>query len=305
MPTFSRIIAVTLLLTGGVTACSMAGFGYDIAPRLAVRYADDYLQLSNRQEARALQLFEARKELHQRDELPRYAIFMVDVERRLEADPAPADIDYALEQVSEFWSLAIERTVPAITSILLDLDEDQVDALGRKLADSEERYRKRIEEHDPEKELEERTEDIEEWTGKLDEEQLALVSERLATLNDTRVAWLEWRIERNSRLMTLLRERTDAAALEEFLLKSWVSRENIDPALVEATDENRQRYIALLLELNEMITPEQRERVEEKLADYREIVWELLEDEQRLALEEQIEQGTLLDNDAVDTMGTQ
>jgi hypothetical protein len=305
MPKFFRIISVVSLLVAGVTACSMAGFGYDIAPRLAVRYVDDYLQLSNRQEARALQLFEARKEIHQRDELPQYAIFMVDVERRLEQGPTSEDIDHVLERVSKFWSFAIERTVPAITTILLDLDEDQVDALGKKLADSEERYRERIEEHDPEKELEERIEGIEEWTGELNEAQRQLVQQRLATLNDTRVAWLKWRIERNSRLMTLLREQADTQALEEFLLKSWVSREYVDPELVEATEENRKRYVDLLLELNTMITPEQRERVERRLAEYREIVWDLLEDEQRLALEEQLEQGTLLDGDTFDTMGTQ
>lgn len=305
MPNKFRIVAIILLLTAGVTACSMAGFGYDIAPRLAVRYADDYLQLSNRQEARALQLFEARKELHQRDELPQYALFMADIEQRFEQGPTADDIDHALERVSDFWSLAIERTVPAITTILLDLDEDQLDAFENRLADSEERYRERIEEHDPAKELEERIEDIEEWTGELDEEQRALVQERLATLNDTRVAWLEWRIERNSRLMALLREQADTEALEEFLLKSWVSRDYVDPELVEATEENRKRYVDLLLELDTMITPAQRNRVADRLAEYREIVWDLLQEEQRLALEERLEQKALSDHDESGTAGTQ
>lgn len=310
IPQRSRIRAIIaamalMALAGGLAACSLAGFGYDMAPRIAVRYADDYLALSNRQEARALELFRERKALHQRDELPQYAIFMADLERRLQRGVTREDFNHTFERVNELWDLAVERTVPAIATILADLDEDQLAALEESLADSEERYRERIREHDPEKRREERFEDIEEWTGDLTAEQRAFIDERFAQLNDTRVDWLEWRIERNQRLIDLLKTRPGKAEIEAFMISSWARRNDIDPALEKATEENRAIYRGMLVDLADRLTEAQMESVADKLAEYREIVWELLPEEQRLALQERRASGTLFDEPLQETAGTQ
>lgn len=298
-----RAVAVLCLALAGLTACSLAGFGYDIAPRLAVRYADDYLQLNTRQEARALELFRARKEVHQAEELPQYAVFISDVEERFERGLQEQDFDYAFSRANELWSIAVHRTVPAIAKILADLDDDQLGALEDKLADSEERYRERIEEHDPEERLDEAIEDIEEWTGDLDDEQREFVRERLGKLNDTRVAWLQWRIERNARLIELLKKHPGVDAIEEFMRTSWANREGIDPELRKASDENRKIYRNLLVELDASLKPDQRDKVAEKLADYREIVWDLLPEEERMALEKQRENES--PSTGSESMGTQ
>lgn len=307
-----RKLAMIGLLVAGITACSLAGFGYDIAPRLAVRYADDYLALSSRQEARALELFRERKALHQEDELPQYAILLVDIERRIDRGVTKDDFNYTFNRVNELWDLAVKRTVPAIATILSDLDEDQLGALEESLADSEERYRERIKEHDPEERREDRFEDIEEWTGELDDEQRAFIDARLDTLHDTRIEWLEWRIERNTRFMALLNTQPGRDAIEDFMINTWAERDSIDPELRRKSNENRVIYRQLLVDLADQLREEQKENVAEKVAEYREIVWDLLDDEERLALEQRIEQGTLLEGSAEvppetasEVMGTQ
>ena len=302
-----RLIAALsiLAMVGGLAACSLAGFGYDIAPRLAVRYADDYLHLNTRQEAKALELFRERKTIHQQDELPQYAVFMMDLERRLQRGLTHDDFNHAFERVNQLWDVAVERTVPAIATILADLDDDQLEALEESLADSEERYRERIRDHDPEERREERFEDIEEWTGDLSEEQRAFVEERFAQLNDTRVAWLEWRIQRNQRLVDLLKKKPGREEIEAFMISSWARRDDIDPELEKATEENRAIYRRLLVDLAARLNPDQEEAVAEKLAEYREIVWDLLPEDERLALQERRENGTLFDSAPEEVAGTQ
>lgn len=286
----ARIILL-MLLFGGVAACSLADFGYDMAPRIAVRYMDDYLQLDTRQEAMALDLFRARKQLHEKEELPQYAMLMAEIERRYAGELEVEDFNTVFDRINELWDIAVIRTVPAIAVILDDLDDDQLAALDESLADSEERYRERIEEHDRDERIEDRIEDIEEWTGDLDDEQKEFLRGRLAQMHDTRVAWLEWRIARNERLMELLLQRPGEQAIEDFLVSSWAGAENIPAELEQATEENRIAYRQLLLELDGRLSAEQHGEVTEKLAEYRETIWDLLSEEQRLALQERLAAG--------------
>lgn len=269
-----------LLLIALLGGCSAVELGYAIAPRLAVRFIDDYFYLGNAQEARALELFEARKKKHQHEELPLYFAYANRLEERFKAGLTHESLDTSLEEGEQLLRQGVSKTLPAISEIIADLDEDQVEYFLGRLNEKEDEYRQRIREGESEeKRNENEFEDLEEWTGKLRKEQRKLVRKHLAGMHDNRAAWLQWRVERNGMLATLLKRDPGAAEIEEFLRDSWVQRNGISAELEERSAENREKYIEMMLELENSLDESQRQNVLTRINESRELILALMPDD--------------------------
>lgn len=275
-PSFFRWL-IPLLLILGLGGCSAVELAYAMAPRLAVKFADEYFYLSKRQEAQALQLFEARKQLHQTEELPLYYDFANRLEQRFEAGLDAESLDATLKEGEQLLRLGLRNTLPAISTLMAGLEENQVEYFLGKLNEKEDEYRQRIAEGESEEKREENEfEDLEEWTGKLRDEQKQLVRQYLEKMHDNREYWLQWRMERNRMLGELLKTQPDAGQIEAFLQSSWVGRADIPTELAARSAHNRKLYISMMLELEESLDDSQRRKVRERITESRELVLALM-----------------------------
>lgn len=288
MPDFiSRISSFRVLLLlplAVLAACSMANFAYDLAPRIAVRYVDDYLQLSNRQEARALELFRERHALHARDELPRYHAFLTETQRALQDGLTRTEVDTIFDGVRSLAELGIRRTLPAAAEILAGLDSAQLGALEDRLEDSAAEYREELDDDHAGRRLGETLEDVEEWIGSISDAQREMLTRELRAMQETSPMWLAWRIEQNSRLIALLRDEPSQDAIEAFLAGYWLRQEGLPPELAAGRDANRVRYRNMIVALDASLSDEQRAHALEKLAEYQATVMDMMPDEVRSAV---------------------
>lgn len=286
MPDFiSRISRPLLLLSLAVlAACSMANFAYDLAPRIAVRYVDDYLQLSNRQEADALSMFRERHALHARDELPRYHDFILETRTALEDGLTHDDVDAIFDDVKALAELGVLRTIPAAAKILDDLGSVQLDALEEKLHEDAAEYREELDDDHKGRRLGETLEDIEEWIGVITDEQRDLLTRELRTMQETSPMWLRWRIEQNEKLIALLRSSPSLDAIEAFLAGYWLRQDGLPPELTASRDTNRARYRDMIVALDASLSDEQRAHALERLAEYRQTVIDMMPDEVRAGM---------------------
>lgn len=282
----SRILPVVLLALI-LSACSLADFAYDYAPRIATRYVDDYLQLTNRQAEHALDLFRERHALHARDELPRYYCFLLETEVAAADGLEVREVDAVFDQVQELLLLGIDRTIPAAAEILARLDKHQLDAFQERLHEDVEEDRERLREDHVARRRKEALEDVEKWVGNLEESQRKMILSQLDSMQETRPVWLNWRISRNQQLIELLREQPQQEAVEAFLKDYWIRRSNMPEELVSGMNANRERYRDMVVALDASLSAEQRTHAREKLVEYREMVLEMMPDEVRVAVLEQ------------------
>lgn len=278
-PRGALAFALVLVAAG----CSMADFAYDLAPRIALRYVDDYLQLSNRQAEHALQLFRERHALHARDELPRYYAFLVGTRAAASDGITLAEVDSILGGVQALAELGVARTIPAAASILAGLDGDQLDALDERLAESAAEYREELDDDHKGRRIGETLEDVEKWLGSITEPQRELLTRELRAMTETAPQWLAWRIERNAGLVKLLREQGGQDRIEAFLAGYWLRREGLPEGLQAATDANRARYSAMIVALDATLSTAQRQHALERLTEYTEMVVDMMPEEIRVS----------------------
>lgn len=269
-----------------LTACSMAGFAYDLLPRLAVRQADTYLQLSKRQEARALELFRERHALHARDELPRYYALLRKAERAAADGITREEIDEVLDEVEFLYKLAIERTLPAVAEILAGLDDAQLDLLEKRLRADAEKDRKRLAENHRARRIEKTIEEIEEWTGDLSDPQQEMIIAALEEMHETRPMWLEWRIENSHRFIDFMRGRPEPVEIEKRLAEYWLDRPHMPQELYVKLQDNANRYREMLIALDGNVSEAQRSHALEKLSSFAEVVLDIMPKETRAAVVE-------------------
>ena len=262
----------------------MADFAYDLAPRIAVRYVDDYLQLSNRQEVRALELFRERHALHARDELPRYYAFLQQTRASVQEGLTREEVDSVFDGVEALAELGVRRTLPAVAEILVDLDAAQRDALARRLQESAAEYREELDDDHRGRRLGETLEDIEEWIGTITDAQREMLTRELLAMQETAPLWLEWRIVKNEGLVALLREAPPPDAVASYLAGYWLRQDGLPPELAAGRDANRERYRELVVALDASLTAEQRRHALQRLDEYREMVLDMMPDDVRDAV---------------------
>lgn len=280
---FAALLALAL-----ATSCSVADFAYDLAPRIALRYVDDYLQLDNRQEEQALSLFRERHALHARDELPRYYRFLGETRHAIGDGITADEVDTLFDGVNALAELGITRTIPAVARILAGLDADQLDALEERLQESASEYREKLDDDHRGRRLGETLKDIEEWIGEISEAQRTMLTRELQAMNETAPQWLEWRMQRNERLIALLRDKPAQPVIEAFLAGYWLRREGVPPALETATAENRARYRNMIVALDGSLSVAQREHALARLAEYSEMVVDMMPDDVSAAVLEDV-----------------
>ena len=263
--TVRLVVLASLLLAGG---CSVVQFTYNRADWLALRKLDAYLDLEDTQYDSAARRFEARLEAHRRYELPEYVRLLHSLRRDVENGLDHDEVRTWLERLHTVLASGIERTIPTVVPSMVGLSDEQMAHFARHIDRRDAQYRKKYLGGDRGQRTAARvqrvTKRIEHWTGPLAPAQRELVAGHVEGWPDTANDWLDYRRDRQRRLLELIEAGTDPEMLAQFLHDWWVRLDG----LAEATDRLLADIGEMVVAVDATLSAAQRDRVLSRLDRY-------------------------------------
>jgi len=242
------------------------------APMLAWM-VDDYVDMSGSQKDWVKERFERTLAWHRTTELPEYRRLLETVAEKAEEPFRAEDVQQVYRELRAYYNRTAEHLLPHVADFLLQLDAEQVAQLEKKMADDNRRMARESGRGTPEERLRRRTErlfvHLEEFTGRLEPSQRALVAEHLRQNVDLTPERMADRRARQAELMALVRARPERermiAGLRRLIIDtdSWRSA-----AYREKLRERERQTIGMLVALSQTLSRDQREHLQRRLRGY-------------------------------------
>jgi len=265
------IVCMALALAAG---CSAMRIGYNQADVILAWRADDYFDFDPQQKQEFGKRLARLLDWHRRDQLPEYAAFLTEIRQRAQRRPTRDDAAWIVEGVKARFRSIVNRGVNDAADTLALLKPGNIRALEHKFEKDNKKF---VHEYRLDGNMEQRKharlertlKQIKNWTGNLTHEQ----EERIAALNNAIPSIdhlrLQDRQRRQREFLAILRLRDNKP---EFLplLHNWLlhwERGRVPDYVTQFEDVFNKR-VALFLEVERMLTPQQREHVLRKLQDY-------------------------------------
>jgi hypothetical protein len=258
-----------LLVAALLSACSAVRLVYDNADIYVHWRAAHYLDPDEAQAEELDERIAAFMAWHRTHSLPKYAQIADEARRRMERRLQPDDLvwgyDSVVGQVREDVRAAAESMAP-----LLDrLTPRQITHFERRLAEDNRRFARENLRGGERERRKRRTarnvERLEDWLGRLSRaqvERVAQYSERAPLLDEMRDRDHK-RLQ--AQLLAILRAKEAKQRLPDFVANFDRGRE---PAYAGAVEAARKEYGAMILDIDRMLTREQRARAAHDLARY-------------------------------------
>jgi Family of unknown function (DUF6279) len=271
----SRLLALGLFALF-FAACSTIKLGYNNADTLLLHSLDRYVSLTDEQEQMVRRRLESLMAWHRATQLADYAAFVHHARTRLDGSVTPADILEFNESLTARLASVGERAAPDAAALALMLTPSQIDQVERKLVDENIKARRQSTQEVRQaidsraKKYAERSEF---WLGKLNAQQVQLVSAALASRPVDSLYWIEARERRTKDLVAMLR-RIEAERPSEAVAASWFRayfRELARPSNAEQrarAEAFRRDNAQLIAQLVNSASPEQRSHLDRKLSGF-------------------------------------
>ncbi len=242
---------------------------YESADAFARWKANSYLHLAGADSDELDERIDAFHEWHRAVALPRYARIAEEAAGRVGDGLSQADLVWGYDSLVAHGGESLRAAAERIAPLLDRVGPEQLRHIERGFAEDNRRFAKdylRGNEEERRKRRVRRTaERLEDWVGRLSEAQLARVqqyAERVPAIDEMRDA------DRRRLLagfLEIVRERMARERLPGFAAGWQAGR---DPAYAAASEAFRREFHALLLDLDRMLTPEQRARAVARLRGY-------------------------------------
>jgi hypothetical protein len=272
----AAVVAAALVAAScslGKLAYSNAPFAYANAMPMLTWFAGDYVDLSGEQKDSLRKRLKAAFAWHRAEELPEYRRFLESVAEKSAGTVSTADVRAAYRDLRSYYNRTVERVIPDIADLLLQLDGEQVAQLERKFSDDNEKLARESRESSGDESRETRATkfigNVEEFTGRLSSSQRDLVRERLGRSEDLTAERLADRRYRQGETLAMVRGKTSReqmiAGLKRLLLdtEQWRSA-----AYRQKLRERDERLFELVAALYATLTPEQRASLQERLRGF-------------------------------------
>ena len=266
-----RAAVMMLLLSATVSACGALEFLYNRADWLATRYVDGMAELSDVQYEALNARFTKTLAWHREHELPRYVEILQDIEDAILENADSARVTLIMNAVDARWKDLFRRLSADVAPTLVNLSSEQLAYLGREFEErAQERQEKFVAADLDERRLKrqerilERTQD---WAGELEYEQrvkLRAAIDRMPSNSDT---WADYQRAHESRLLEMLQTGVPETDVQTFL-SSWLSGESRSEALRKSALQWRDRLADYLVEVNALMSPDQRDSVLTRVRSY-------------------------------------
>ncbi len=259
-------------MLAGLAGCGTQFF-YNRLDWLTHYYLSSQVSLDGAQSRELRRRLESFFTWHRRNELPRYADFLDRVANDNARPLSVAQIESGRRQIEIFVRDAVSHGAPDAARWINGLRPTQVNELFESLAEDERKSRKESCGTDlaerREKSIERFTDNVEDWTGTLTRAQREMIASRLITLEGDDCTEVSTRERSRTEFRTLVdqyRERPEFAdRIAAFLTHP---EDRWDGAYRRNVESDRARFMQLLAEINQSLSPAQRAHTVKRLRGY-------------------------------------
>ena len=268
---FSGLLILVFAVLSG---CSTVRVAYNQADTLLGWMANDYFDFDSSQKSEFNTRLDTLLKWHRQEQLPEYSRFLAEIKQRTQRAATREDALWLTDGAkARFRVLALKGAADA-TELLATLTPDNIQALEKRFDKINQDFVKEHKINGTQDErrrarLERTFKRIREWTGPLTPAQ----EERINALNDT-IPYTDHlrHQERQRRQREFLALLTKRQAKGEFArtLRPWLAdwEAGRPPEVKTALNEGYDKRIALYLEVERMLTPQQRQRLQQKIDGY-------------------------------------
>jgi hypothetical protein len=250
-------------LSGCGSAMRVAYNNGDVALRFM---AHDYFDLHGEQSDQLKAQLVRFHAWHRREELPRYAVVFTGAAERLNRGLTREDVVWAIAAVRARYQVTVEQGVDEFVPVAASFRPDNLEALERKLAETNEKFAQEFLAGDTSKQTRARAKRLtswfDDWLGSVTPEQEALIvrfAQAQPQLNQIR---LDDRKRRQQEFVQLLREHRKSPDLAARMRDYFVNWErDRGPEHRRLAREWEDRLVTLVVEVDRTLTPKQRSHV--------------------------------------------
>jgi len=279
-----RKLLLIVLLAFVLGGCNWMAFGYKWADRLILFKVDRYFDLTDTQETALKAQIETTLTWHRTTQLPLYIDFVTQVEEAVKPSPNPSLTSAKLAAIFSRWGELREALLTKLAApsaaFLASTTADQRDLFRAKLGQENQGLLEELKQSEAKRRSERKKwlkETIEDWAGRLNRKQVETLKAFTAEIPLQDEQWLTSRLGRQDYFFRRL-NRGPEATLPEFLVDLWVvSYRPQNTPVGERQREIRARYQQLLLDLYNLMSPEQVQELLKRLGDLKETLADLAE----------------------------
>ena len=242
---------------------------------------DNYFGLTTQQEEWIEERMKLHLDWHRKEELPRYRDFLIEVQSRARDGLTMIELDEGYARLDQKRIRTLERLLPDTASFLAGVSLEQINTLEKKMIEENQDMKEDLE--SPEKLSRERKEkfweQMEDWFGDFSKDQQyqinQLRTEWYPSSADPLAVRLERRRKSQLQFLEQLRSSQDKAEFENWLRRSVINwAGETDSAKQARILRNKKR----ILQVDKLLTPEQRINAVRELDEWIEILDRIIMD---------------------------
>ena len=271
MITMCRLTSFWVLLVAGILGgCSSTSLLYSNAPWLVLDKIDDYFSVSSNQEQQLDQDIGLFFKWHRYQELPKYVKLISAFNRQIADGLTREELNLLFDQLAAARVRFAEASLPSASLFLASIDNKQIERFDsefrQKLVEDREHFELTVKQQ-KEENFSKLLDTLEDWFGDFDQKQ----QNALRVVSNARpmnyADWLNRREQRHREFLQFLRSKPNAPSIKDYLRRQYVQgfKQNSNGML----KNSRQFWLSALLDIDQMISPVQRQQAMARLDNYR------------------------------------
>jgi len=269
-----RLVSVLLVLAT-LAGCSALKLSYNNADSLARFRLSDYVDLTPAQTEQFKTRFAALHRWHRSEELPAYAELMRQAGGKLALGVSAEDVSWVISNARSRYRKLTAHVAADAATIIASLTPGQLQQIEKKFSDNNRRFARDYIEGDPRSSRHKRATRLEDyfrdWIGNLSDQQQQRIDRFVDEFGHMQVLRLEDRKRTQREFLALVRAERDPARLAPRLAALFANPEVGRPAEFRAAMTRYEAEIAtLILDMDRLLSPQQRRRAERRALSYAE-----------------------------------
>ncbi|NHZ38158.1 DUF6279 family lipoprotein [Massilia rubra] len=265
------MLAVMVVLT----ACSGIKLAYNQGDTLLYWWLDAYVDLDSEQAPEVKQDIKELFKWHRQTQLKDYIHILNTAQRQLAGNLSKADLDADYREIMSRTELLAQKALPELTDLALSIKPEQLAHIEKKFDKNNETFRKKFVrgsvEDLQEKRFKKSMEQFDLWFGGFSKEQEVLLRKASDARPLNNQLWLDERIRRQQKIMTVLRKidkenlsKEAAAPLVQGLVKDMLARTQ-SPENKQFFDTYTDGTMQMILTAVKIATPEQKAHAQKRM----------------------------------------
>jgi hypothetical protein len=258
-------------LTVLITGCSSTSLIYNNADWLVRGKIDDYFPLSGSQQKQLKRDINAFFQWHRHQELAEYSKVLIQFSQQFSDGLSMQEIEFILDKLAAARIRFAKASIQSASLFLSTVSTEQVDYFDQDFHKDQAEEAERLNlsrQKFNDQNYDDLVDKLEYWLGSFNDDQLA----QLRAISDSRPNnhqyWFAQREIKHNRLSKLLRLKSDREDFEQYLHNRFVVRNRGDEKSREIRLQGMTYWRHAMLDIDKIITPQQRKTMISKLDEY-------------------------------------